>query len=414
MKVIYSKFSNERNYRFAIRTDICEEEDGTRFVRKVCAFPEGQLHMAELYRWYQVFSKACEGTWLNYNKCEIITGGVRLEYIEGQSLEEYLEEVEKEKGMEAMADLFRKYLYEIRDMHSGQVFEETAQFRNVFGEFQADAKALGLRCAPATNIDLVCGNILLHDNTGTVIDYEWSFDFPIPVNFLLYRNIFYFKEHAGRDYLRDYNFYKEMGITPEEIKAYDKMEENLQHYVCRDHIPVRDLYDTISPGLIEMDLRGHFENVQIYYDAGNGFREENSKRFPVRQKKVSGILELEPGWSALRIDPGSSSCFVEIMELSVDGQDMTERAGIAGGIRSGQYLCFEKDDPAIILGDLPQGAKKLAFSFQIWPVDELPMKKASEWVWQLELHSRVLSEMQNTKVWKVYQKYRDMVERKHE
>lgn len=25
-QIIYSKFSNERNYRFAIRTDICEDE----------------------------------------------------------------------------------------------------------------------------------------------------------------------------------------------------------------------------------------------------------------------------------------------------------------------------------------------------------------------------------------------------
>ena len=27
-QIIYSKFSNERNYRFAIRTDICEDENG--------------------------------------------------------------------------------------------------------------------------------------------------------------------------------------------------------------------------------------------------------------------------------------------------------------------------------------------------------------------------------------------------
>ncbi len=36
-QIIYSKFSNERNYRFAIRTDICEDENGQRSVRKVCS-----------------------------------------------------------------------------------------------------------------------------------------------------------------------------------------------------------------------------------------------------------------------------------------------------------------------------------------------------------------------------------------
>ena len=50
-QIIYSKFSNERNYRFAIRTDIGEDENGQRRVRKVCSCAEGQLHMTELYGW---------------------------------------------------------------------------------------------------------------------------------------------------------------------------------------------------------------------------------------------------------------------------------------------------------------------------------------------------------------------------
>ena len=35
-KMIYSKYSNERAEEFQIRTDICEEKNGSRFVRKVC------------------------------------------------------------------------------------------------------------------------------------------------------------------------------------------------------------------------------------------------------------------------------------------------------------------------------------------------------------------------------------------
>lgn len=413
-QVIYSKFSNERNYRFAIRTDILEDENGKRCVQKVCAYPEGQLHMAELYRWYQLFSKVYEGTRLNYNKCEIITGGVELEYVEGRSMEEYLEKVEREQGVEAMAELFRSYLRWLRDMHASQDFEETAKFRNVFGDFQADAKALNLKCAPATNIDLVCGNILLHDGVGTVIDYEWSFDFPIPANFLIYRNIFYFQEHAGRDYLINYNFYEEMGITPEELQAYNKMEEYLQRYVCRDHIPVRDLYDEISPGLIPADLPEYCDAVQVYYESGEGFREEHSRKFPIRKQAAAGVLSLKPRWKHLRIDPGSLTGIVEIERLEVDGQDQTEQICVSGGTRNGRYLCLSREDPGFFLPELPEGAKELTFSFKIWHAAQEPMKKTEEWLGQLESQNRTICEMQNTKVWKAYQKYRDMVERKHE
>ena len=39
-KVIYSKYSNERNHCLAIRTDILQDEDGVRYVQKLPEFPE--------------------------------------------------------------------------------------------------------------------------------------------------------------------------------------------------------------------------------------------------------------------------------------------------------------------------------------------------------------------------------------
>ena len=40
-------------------------------------------------------------------------------------------------------------------------------------------------------------------------------------------------------------------------------------------------------------------------------------------------------------------------------------------------------------------------------------EKAAQWVWQLEVQSQTLKQMEKTRVWKVYQKYRKAVERKH-
>lgn len=413
-QVIYSKFSNERNRHFAIRTDILEDESGNRCVRKVCAYPEGQLHVAQICRWYQLFSEFCAGTKLSYNRCRMITGGVELEYIEGKTLEEYLQEVEKSEGTEAMLAVFREYLGRIRRLHEVGKFEETAGFREVFGDFCGDLQRLDLMCAPATNIDLICENILLAGEEGTVIDYEWSFDFPIPVNYLLYRNIFYLTEHAGREYLHLYDLCAEAGISEEEIAAYRRMEEHFQRYVCRDHVPVRDLYDTISPGVIGLTSVRRPEFVQLYFDGGRGYREKDSVKFQAEAGRAKGTVSLRAGLSRVRLDPGPSACFVEIETLTVDGQDVTDQLELSGGIRQGNILCFDKADPFMVLPKVPEGARELAFSMQIWLEEEEPMHRMAECIWQLEMHGQVLREMKNTKVWKVYQKYRDLVERKHE
>ena len=82
-KIIYSK--NERNHCLAIRTDILEDEEGVRYVRKLPEFPEGKLHVEAIYHWYEAFSRALEGTRLSYNVCSLIPGGVELEYLAGDA-----------------------------------------------------------------------------------------------------------------------------------------------------------------------------------------------------------------------------------------------------------------------------------------------------------------------------------------
>ena len=44
-KMIYSKYSNERAEEFQIRTDICEEKNRSRFVRKVACTDKSREHL---------------------------------------------------------------------------------------------------------------------------------------------------------------------------------------------------------------------------------------------------------------------------------------------------------------------------------------------------------------------------------
>lgn len=86
------------------------------------------------------------------------------------------------------------------------MFFKTPEFVQVFGDAEISESC---RCSGMSNIDLVPANILLQDSGVSVIDYEWTFRFPIPCNFILYRMIHYYLESDGkRAVLRDLDFYK--------------------------------------------------------------------------------------------------------------------------------------------------------------------------------------------------------------
>ena len=83
-----------------------------------------------------------------------------------------------------LEELFFYYLKKVQNLHSTDTFIKTPEFVQVFG----DAELTGeYSCAKMSNIDLVPANILILKDRQVVIDYEWTFDFPVPAGFILYR-----------------------------------------------------------------------------------------------------------------------------------------------------------------------------------------------------------------------------------
>ena len=424
-KVIYSKYSNERNHCLAIRTDILEDEDGVRYVQKLPEFPEGNLHVEAIYHWYQAFTKALEGTKLSYNECRLIPGGVELEYLTGETLEEHLLSVKAEEGLDACAEKFQDYLDFVKSLHKGSFFEMTEGFRQVFGEAELPLKTV---CAPFSNIDLVCGNILLTGEKWTAIDYEWSFDFPIPVNFILFRIIFYFTDHADRgEEFKRFDFYGKMGITEEERRVYEKMETSFQQYVCRRHTPIRDLYEGISNGFLSVTDRLSQEALQVYFDCGEGFSEENSRLFAMKYRdgwQIDIEIPLPKGVKSIRLDPGYRACMTEIRKLSFDGRKKQVPVTLAKGCHVGKRIFFGEDDPNFYITEIPESAGKLQVKLAVCPLEEASgnapgMLSDAYADWEKELRTLQeqlrqaedsIREMKQTKVWKAYEKYRDYKE----
>ena len=91
MKIIYTKFSNDRRAEYSIRTNILLGEDGKKYIEKLPVQRAGQAHVDNLAKWEKELAKKYEGTPYSPNKILSIEGRSCLEFVEGISLESIMD-----------------------------------------------------------------------------------------------------------------------------------------------------------------------------------------------------------------------------------------------------------------------------------------------------------------------------------
>lgn len=364
--LIFTKYSNERCRRFSIRTDILEE-NGKRFVRKTALFPEGQEHIRKIYDWYQQLEKRYGREFFCFNHGVLEDESLLLDYVEGQTLEELLDELLLDGESETAENRLREYLTKVEKMYSGESFVVTDEFREVFGDAEFSEK---MDCADVTNIDMVCSNLVLAKEP-TVLDYEWTFDFPVPGKYVLYRIIRYSQDlESVRKYLGDVDFYEDYGITREMKLTFDGMEGKFQEYITGGHFPMREMYDDMNPGNAPLQI-DRAEQLQIFFNLGDGYCQENSVRYPIREKKVSVKADLPSGCRTIRLDPGDSPCAVYLSRITFDGKDASlKNTVVEGGYRFDRWVYIAKTDPYIADIQVPDGAGEIAVQLHVYPVEQ--------------------------------------------
>ena len=364
--LIFTKYSNERCRRLSVRTDIMEE-NGTRFVRKTALYPEGQEHICKIYDWYQKLSRLYEQDFFCFNRGTMEEQSLVLEYVEGQTLDELLGGLLLQGEVELAEQKLRKYLTMVEKMYAGTSFVMTEEFQEVFGNVELPD---GLLCGAVTNIDMVCSNLVLTEKP-TVLDYEWTFDFPVPGKFVLYRILRFLQEvDSVRKFPEQMDFYQDYGITPELKQVFAQMEENFQDYIIGAHVPMRKMYSRMSPGSFALQIQ-RAEQLQIFFKMGSAYSQEDSIRFPIRENKVSVRLALPEGCKEIRLDQGDSPCAVYVSRIAVNDREVSlENARIENGYRSGRWIYITKTDPYI--ADIPvmEESGELLVQLHVYPTEQ--------------------------------------------
>lgn len=384
--ILFVKFSNDREEQYRIRTYITKSRDGRKHLLKL---PEGTRALFQIMGIERACAKLSQmyaESRFSVNQCHSRGDGMELEYLVGHTLEEEMDRL-LEAGEEQKAfDLMLETAGELRKCKDQIIFEEKEEFIDVFGRRDFP---LELMATDFNDIDIILPNIILKEGSEdwTLIDYEWSFDFPIPINYVIYRMIHYYVDTTEkRQVLRNYDIWQKAGISPQEMEAYAAMEESFQNYILGRHKPLRQLYKTegkpvyhVKRILNEIRETERKQMLTLYYDWGSGFSEENVKNY--RCEALDGVheirAEIPPGVKRLRIDPGNEAVTVEFKKLCWEEENQGVMPFISNGHKLKKDLfLFDTKDPNILLESIPEGKRVLLLELKI----ETMNLEAAEWI----------------------------------
>lgn len=281
--IVFSKYSAERDPQYALRTDIRYQSiDGQNSFEdkmgeqaesrdlltsdKTALLEEGKSHIAGIKTAYDHLTSQYAGSGIEIGPCRPGENekSVTLDFIPGQNLQRLMEELiiqGRGADVKRIVDAYTKRILSA----ATDDFAMTDDFRRVFGGARLPE---GLKTAKISDIDLIFSNLIIPDEAGddiekivkadwSVIDYEWTFDFPIPVHFILHR-CFYLATHQlmACPELNFEELIKGIGISPDESEQYLCMEEYFQNTIQGSLEPERNMLTKIGNGIIpfaEMD-----------------------------------------------------------------------------------------------------------------------------------------------------------------
>lgn len=277
-KTIYIRYSNERNPKFQIRTEIRKSEAG-KTVYKYALKPEGAVHLLHIKEAYERLSACYRNPKIQFCTCRQEGERVCFPFVQGVTLQDVMEQAVKEQDTALAEAIIKDYIRRMKEDGGSRPFQMTEEFREVFGEADFPEET---ECPMYCDIDMIFSNILLTNLTDSVlaeesgrvlerpecylwnvIDYEWAFSFLIPKAFILYRAIYF----AYYQILNDTDFelaalYEMAGITEEMQRKFQKMEEHFQEYLGKNSIPVRNMQRLMGTKLIS------FKQLQDFGEDG--------------------------------------------------------------------------------------------------------------------------------------------------
>lgn len=351
----FARYSNDRAPATSIRTAITTGPDKAVIKSPLC--PEAAAHVLRMEETYHALCKQYAGSGLAINRCERSAGGegVIFEFISGTTLAEQMDACLESDDRAGFMRLFDRYWeYVSYPAAVGDNGEKSAG--HPAAEHDRDVNK-------SVNYDFIFSNIIISDDGSdqwTLIDYEWVAAQAVTPAEIAFRALHcYLLEEAARRKLNLDLMMQKIGVTPQMAAEYRANEAQFQQRVGGGRLSAGEI--RLKIGTRQIDPRKMIallagdsgRQVQIYYDRGQGFSEEDSDRLPdayIGAEQVRAELSVAGNVRALRLDPADRPCAVKIKQLLWNGTPIAldkKLLGVNGRQLGVGYYVFPTADPNI-------------------------------------------------------------------
>lgn len=250
MTVLYTKASDYRSEKYNLRTDIVDI-DGKRYARKRVVSADAKRHLEQIVQNAKKLKRIMEP------ECKVCpvtkeNDDVLFDFVDGKSYEELLAEASKDGDWNEVVNLIDSYYQLVYMMKSYKGFVASEEFVEVFGNAQNDE---GLFAGDFVDVDLIFSNVIW-DEKPNIIDYEWCFDFAIPLDYVFWRGLFTSKAFSVLPDIVKNGVYDKYDISAEKRKMFLEMEIRFVEYSKGKHLSFSDEVSKIKPVVFD---EGHLK-----------------------------------------------------------------------------------------------------------------------------------------------------------
>lgn len=228
MNIVYVKYNRGRLPEFQTVTSILRK--GNNLVVTKC--PLTAAAVPHIMRMNAYSNKSGLSPHFSLPTAELHQDCLSVEYIEGTSFDRILFDLLTGNNINSFEKLLIDFKQRVES--TCQYFEAFTTDENFRKTFGIDLNLTDAWCQATPNIDMIFENIIITDDKYHLIDFEWTFDFPIPSFFILYRCIDNFYSKYRDDISKHHSMerlWNILGFHDEQLTLARTLEARFQQYV---------------------------------------------------------------------------------------------------------------------------------------------------------------------------------------
>lgn len=226
-EISYVKLPLTRRREFCIET-LIEEKNGEQIVSKRPVFPEAAAHLDKMVDFYDRYP-----TYLGYRIAPVRKEGEVLyfDFVKGETLEQKILDALHAGDIGKAEEIIAEFAARLRTGAELYTDFDFPEFEEMFGHVP---KGQSFLCQKVSNVDMIFSNVIVSDQGQALIDYEWVYDFPVPVDFIIWRAL-YMLFHTNEDVRTRITFGRLLHVAGVHI-VEDGLFEDWNHHFNDDFI----------------------------------------------------------------------------------------------------------------------------------------------------------------------------------